>query len=552
MKIEKNKWLVMVLIPCVVGIAMFIQPPVFYLNDDVTMRSILSGAYTGTPNGHAVYMRYPLTGMLAFAYRICGSLPWLELFFVACIMAGMVAVALQFRQPIIGVLVSVVVYMPFCLYMHYTLVAALMGATAVFLLMQGKCKTGALLFIAVAYMIRSQVGLLCLPFVVCALVWQIMIKSKEEWKKEALSTLKWLGCLGVVLILAAAIHYLCYSQAEWKSYLAYNDSRTLLYDYTNFLSTDFYEETYASYGMTREEYVILSSYNTMLDGSIDEVKMKQVAEAVYAGMEQDSGFWQQIKECVQKYYVQIRYNDVPYNYVWVAVCLLLALGFVLCKKWMPLLLLAVLGLGRSVVWMYLIWKGRFPERVSLSLYVVELMLLLAMGLYLIRQAEVRSKMVGRVASLVLIAVLLVACVYEWKCTDAKVQERIQVQAGWNTLKGYCGENTERLYLVDVFSVVEYADYLYEKDAENIMLMGGWMSASPLAEEVFAGLEVTDAAEALHDCDEVSLIVAMDRDTLWLEEYLQNRFGACELTAVGEITWRGGKGFTEYVVRSVQD
>ncbi len=549
MKIERNKWLIVVLIPCIVGITMFIQPPVFYLNDDVTMRSILSGAYTGTPDGHAVYMQYPLTGILALLYRICGSLPWLELFFTACVVTGMSLVALQFKQPIIGMLVSVVVYMPFYLYMHYTLIAALMGATAVFLVMRGKHKVWSLVFVAVAYMIRSQVGLLCLPFVACAWVWQIVIRPKAEWKKEVLEALKWLGCLSVVLFLSAVIHSLCYSSEEWKSYLAYNDSRTLLYDYTNFLSTDYYAGNFASFGMTEEEYMVLSSYNTMLDSGIDEVKMQQVAEAVAAGMKQNVGFGQQIKECVQKYYVQIRYNDVPYNYVWVAAYLLLAVGFVLCRKWLPLLILTALGTGRSAVWMYLLWKGRFPERVSLSLYVIELMLLLGMGLYLTTLSNRFQEKRIRIASWILIAVLVLACGYEWKATDAKVQERVEIQAGWDTLKGYCAKEEERLYLVDVFSVVEYADHAYAKDAENIMLMGGWMSAGPLAEEVFAGFGAKDAAEALYYCDEVSLIAATDRDMLWLEEYLQECFGACELVAVGDITWRGGKGFTEYVIRT---
>ena len=60
MEIVMKKWriigcsavfllLFMVLAGCVVK-------PVYYLNDDVTMRSIVSGACTGVPDGHAVYM----------------------------------------------------------------------------------------------------------------------------------------------------------------------------------------------------------------------------------------------------------------------------------------------------------------------------------------------------------------------------------------------------------------------------------------------------------------------------------------------------------------
>ena len=548
MKIEKKKWLVLVLILSLVGIVTLLKPPVFYLNDDVTMRSILSGTYTGTPDGHAVYMQYPLTGLLALSYKLCGSLPWLELCFTAFLVAGMVCVAWQFKRPVIGVLASVAVYMPFYLYMHYTLVAALMAATALFLLVQGKCPKRSLLFVAAAYMIRSQVGLLCLPFVLCALVWRVAVSPKEEWKKNIIGALKWLGCLAGGLLLIAGIHHVGYSAPEWKSYLAYNDSRTLLYDYTDFLSTDKYEKEYASFVMTGEEYVVLSSYNTMLDAGIDGEKMEQVAEAVSAGMQQETGLGQQWKDCIKKYYIQIRYNDVPYNYVWLGAYVILAVSLFLGKRWMLLGIMVLLGAGRSVVWMYLIGQGRFPERVSLSLYLLELMLLLGMGMYMAGQTKALKGKLEQIASWVLLAALLLACGYEWQVTSEKLEQRAQIQAGWDTLKAYCEEDADRLYLVDVFSAVEYADALYAGDAENLMLMGGWMSASPLAEEVFAGLGAGDAAEALCNNNKVSLIVESGKDMLWLEEYMQGRFGECELKAVKDITWRDGEGFTEYVIQ----
>ena len=116
--------LVMIMVACLVQ-------PVFYLNDDTTMRSILSGAYTGRPDGHAVYMQYPLTGLLAFFYSIVPVIPWMDLFFCGCIWICMVFVAGAFEKKWLGSLFALVMFLPFFLYMHYTLVAALVAATAV-------------------------------------------------------------------------------------------------------------------------------------------------------------------------------------------------------------------------------------------------------------------------------------------------------------------------------------------------------------------------------------------------------------------------------------
>ena len=48
----------------------------FDLNDDVLMKDILSGAYTGTPAGHNIQMLYPISAMISLFYRM----PLLELF----------------------------------------------------------------------------------------------------------------------------------------------------------------------------------------------------------------------------------------------------------------------------------------------------------------------------------------------------------------------------------------------------------------------------------------------------------------------------------------
>ena len=38
------------------------------LNDDVLIKDIVSGAYTGTPDAHSIQMLYPISRVICFAY----------------------------------------------------------------------------------------------------------------------------------------------------------------------------------------------------------------------------------------------------------------------------------------------------------------------------------------------------------------------------------------------------------------------------------------------------------------------------------------------------
>jgi hypothetical protein len=54
------------------------------LNDDSAMKDILSGTYTGVPDGHNIQMLYPLGWGIAFLYRICPVIPWYGIFLCGC------------------------------------------------------------------------------------------------------------------------------------------------------------------------------------------------------------------------------------------------------------------------------------------------------------------------------------------------------------------------------------------------------------------------------------------------------------------------------------
>lgn len=54
------------------------------LNDDVLMKDILSGAYTGTPEGHNIQMLWPVSAFISLFYKISRGLPWYGIFLCVC------------------------------------------------------------------------------------------------------------------------------------------------------------------------------------------------------------------------------------------------------------------------------------------------------------------------------------------------------------------------------------------------------------------------------------------------------------------------------------
>ena len=54
------------------------------LNDDVLMKDILAGVYTGTPEGNNIQMLVPISFVISLFYRIIRVIPWYGVFFQLC------------------------------------------------------------------------------------------------------------------------------------------------------------------------------------------------------------------------------------------------------------------------------------------------------------------------------------------------------------------------------------------------------------------------------------------------------------------------------------
>lgn len=536
--------------------------PVYYLNDDVTMRGILAGACTGAPDGHAVYMRYSLTVLLAALYRLAEGLhlfvPWFDLFLGGCILlagAGILVncrvlgqgrhIRVRLALALAGILIFVGLLLPHYLYMHYTVVAAILAGSALFLWGTGHGRGLPVALLVLCYLVRSQVFFLALPFLLVAVLDGLTengsVSSTGEpesslWGrlgKMALPTLLPLLALGAVVAVFWGVDCVGYGSPQWREYREYNDSRTRLYDYTDFLSTDRYQEIYEQLGLDRQQYQVLAHYDILLDQDLDGEVLERTVQRIEDLRENTAGSGY-LRQCLKSYYLHVRYDGRPYSLIWAGAWGLLLIVLAAGRKWRKLPLLAALLLGRSLIWVYLIARGRFPERIWLSLYLIEICLLLGMLLREcvgLREAAAggRKRWTAAGCLALCLALLGITALGQLPETSRRANEQREKQKQWNLLTESLEKRTEELYLMDVFSAVPYAGELYRPDSERILLLGGWLSQSPLVRQRLAAYDAGDGAQALQH-EQVRLIAESGRDVAWLEEYLEQRLGAVELQA----------------------
>lgn len=414
------------------------------LNDDVLIKDILSGVYSGTPDGHTMQLLYPLGALLALLYRGL-SIPVFGAFLLFCQFGSIWAVGYRSavlvdeeraardgvslasgmrsaasgaclaepavcsawnttaaRLGIKGVLLFAEALFWFAamgshlVYLQYTVTAGMLAGAAIFWVVtaKGKERFGGLLLYWLSFCLRPEMALLCLPLAgaggLC--IWG---REKQIFSKENLR--HYLG-LFAALVIGMGVFYgfdvLAYSDPDWKDFRQFFDERTTLYDY----HLDFVEqydenrEAYEETGVSRTLQEMLKNYNF---GAADEIDTQMLSSLAMQAKKTDAKepVLSQVKKAIWRLAHEnwLSKNDLPWNFVFLTVV------FVWCfcclqkgnRKffWQPVFVACVGGM----LWIYLLMQGRMVDRVTHPLYLAQI--LLAAGLWGTagnRQREMRT------------------------------------------------------------------------------------------------------------------------------------------------------------------
>ncbi|MCM1143658.1 MAG: hypothetical protein NC318_09095 [Blautia sp.] len=557
------------------------------LNDDMMMKDIMAGVYTGTPDGHNMQTLYILGAFISLCYRLCRNFPWYGLFLCLCQFGALYLAGVRMlkicagRLAKAGVLLFTTVFLwgillPHMAALQYTITCAMLTAAAIFLFLTTEkgLAPGAfvrhnipsILLVVLAYQLRTEMLLLVFPLIGLAGLFR-MAEEKAFFQKE--NYCKYGLVIGGILIgmlVSRLLDFAAYGDEGWKSFLTFFEKRTQVYDFHyDILTSGEHRDELAAMGISDAQQQLLANYNFGLDEGIDEEVLGRIADyaaeresdaADYASeqesdaadyaTEQESGaavstgrqsngaellrkLWQQWKLSV---YRMLHEGDMPYNLpvvlgylcvivcgVWEGVTNPAKKGL---RKWIFLWKPGLLFLVRSCLWMYILMKGRDPERITHSLYLAEFALLagmLVMGL--VRDKEV---IIGTIIFLLLGAFCLWRVPGSVRGILENQRAREAANQGQEAIDTYCRAHPDCFYFEDVYSTVGFSQKIFQNvdnSLANYDIMGGWMCKSPLYREKLKQFGIETTAEGLLYMDSVFFIMetgTADSSTAWMEDY----------------------------------
>ncbi|MDE6882081.1 MAG: hypothetical protein K2P48_03075 [Lachnospiraceae bacterium] len=645
-KKEWWKWENCILTLLVVSVNMIVMGvcfDFFYdLNDDTMMLDIMSGAYSGTPDGHNMQTLYPLGALIALCYKVCGTIPWYGLFLCLCQFGCLYLIGVRLcslgercgkagsaetlavsamcagRKILrLGALSLLVwgVCLSHLVNVQYTVTCAMLSAAAIFLFLTTpdtesskrfiRSNIPSMVLVIAAYQLRSEMLLLTFPFICLAGLYRLTEEKKLFGKDTLIRYGSVLGIMLAGMLISRGIDYAAYSSGQWKDFLRFFEARTTVYDfYQELIMEDAWQEALEELGVPPSRQTLLRNYNYGLDDGVDSQFLITLADYATDTVRKARDWKAIVKKQVYRYYYRtLRGGDSPYStlLLWMYAAVFVAgicASFLLREAaasgeeknsrkmekiresmqrfgllWQAVLLTGV----RSAVWMFILLRGRDPERITHSLYLVEFALLAAMlirarhrrpgGTEILRSTGIDTgrHCAGSVLHGVACGIVLIMAVSFCLITGkgmikgipalrAQQELREQVNENWYAIDEYCRERDENFYFEDVYSTVSFSRRIFDSAGRgyaNYDILGGWMCGSPLYYDKLRRYGITSVQEALIGQENVYLILAdqevKERGLAWIEDC----YAAQGIETVAEKTDRIGEGYAVYRIMRIQ-
>ena len=531
------------------------------INDDMLIKDILSGAYSGTPNGYTNQMLYPLGFVLALVYRVLPQMPVFGLFLCGCfgICMALVVYRLEgfFQKEIVKmttILLMILLFLSLMLwelvYVQYSVVCGILVGTACFWFYTTpqeeavgefwKNNIPALMLVWLAYLVRSEMVLLMSPFIAAVGIYHWMeaatiekenysgIEHKKNWqhllsKANIGKYIAFLFALAMGMGMLWGADILAHREQGWKQYRSFFDARTTLYDFTWYPDYEEQKEFYDENEISQMQYRLVDNYNFGLDDSITAHTLETIAS--YGEKPKMLGdtatrIKNAVVELIKRSFLPI---DAPYPYfVLVGYALVVGLAVIQKKKeyvWKLLLLI----LMKSIPWLYLLYVQRAVARVANPLYIAEFFILLAiLGKELYDRPLWNMEKYYRIVVAGVLAVMAVICIpFGWMKVKTEQVRRAEVTQNQMLLDAYAKEHPENYYYLDVYSTVSFVEKMFDKvdnSRKNYDLMGGWYYNSPLQKENMAKYTGAANMEEALLMEPVYFVLEEGQDTAFIVDY----------------------------------
>lgn len=541
-----------------------LSPFIYQTNDDLFLKMIVSGEMTGTPDPRMFYLSYPAGLLLSGLYRLSPRLPWYGLLF--CFTIGLTMTVILYsllkreKNPAIRLLTAILfgLFSYGFLFLHiaelqFTTVTAMAGCGALFLFFLAppadslrktlKNNMVFLLFSAYSFCFRGQAFLMFLPMIGMIGLGKYLDAGKSSsaslfrLNRRRKNLFALAGIFIAVIGSLFLLEKLAYQREDWKIFSAYTEASETVYDYEGYPDYDTHEETYRELGITRSSYEAAAHrYCIAIEPGINRKTMETLAAVI----EQErrlslSELPGKIRDMAAFFLDRhLSYTDRPLNLLVYCCYILFFICGILSGKKSALRDILFLGFARMVIWTYLVFYGRLPSRVSQSIYMGELAVLLAIALgyrlWAFRETAASSEtavsgseekhgknnVLRRRACAAFWAVTV--CFLTFVCLRFgfpkaraaawEAKSRLQFSQSFVDIKNYFYEHPDNFYYLDMDSFGSFTeDGLQETVSgyDNFLYLGSWIPHSPWYDEKFEKQGITDPARALFEDPNVFVV-----------------------------------------------
>lgn len=541
-----------VLLAFIFGLAVYqIMGFVYAIADDVIMRDIASGAFTGTPDGHLIFVQYALGWLISRLYLINRSVDWYGFFMAGALFLSLAAIlyrglaaekSLQWKCVYsVGAMgVTLTALVAHAAQFEWTISAASLGAAALYLYVSaGRGKTTVAdgvwiwLLLILTYGIRSDVFFMVLPGFGLAFLWKTFRKNENVKKWEfnrrelALPILVFAG-IGLLFL----TEKLAYRGADWAEFQRFQNARSEVYDYAGVPTYEGNSEFFEERNISSEEVRALRHYALYLVDGMDAGLMESLSAEAQRQAGAEPGMMAKVKAAVKlaaEQFLSPEYFTASLS----AVIFLALAALLLWKREKRLLLPVLLYLcAHGLLWLALGYVGRLPERVAFSLHLV--MLGACGGLFtcLCEKEEERCAWLRPAAGL-LCLLFLGTVLFQWQGAKAGNQEKLAMDGSFQTFKNACKEDTDHLYFIETYMAEPVGGARVTANGNfslnRCLTLGDWYTDSPLDQERFAALGIDSVEQTLLTDQNAYLVVRDVEEPGFFASWLAWKRPEAELT-----------------------
>ena len=521
----------------------------FETNDDRLFNEIFSGAMTGSPEFRSYYI-HPFLGLfITLFYRITTALPWygllLILFQWICHGVFTYSVLSWYENThkktvafsLLAACSLLVVYYGICFtfvaHIQFTSTAALLAITGYLCLFLAfgeearsssddfddhysadsnsdvfTCKSiggvvptkyvrnALLLFFVLqllSYLLRSDSMLMIQPYGMAVLgslllCRVIRCKSPSSRKFLVLFFCKVLLVILLMILLGKGTHFLFHHGEGWTEYEKINQGVTEITDYSRIPEYAEVQSILGNYDVSEKQYQAFFQY-AMIEPNLSGDCLLEVA-AYAKDMQPTTSLGQIVTQIKESFFNPEYYSTGKLTLV---LWLLAILSVLLSGNFLMLLPLAGLFLSRTVIWGYLIYRGRTPFRVIYPLWVAEVLLLMVVlcleSKDFISFRETKGVLTRKVAKLIptfIFCLMILGSLWILKKQYTTISPQNQADKVYNTgfvdLIAYCDNHPENHYFLDAGTMLYYRGSAYSAKPfhpRNSLITGCWYSGAPV-------------------------------------------------------------------------